>query len=145
MNDTDIDMELSSGLAAFESKAFARAAALLGPLAEAGNPEAQHRLGIIYQNGLGMARNELLAYKWMQMAAKQDHALAQHGMGFMYLEGDCVSANGAKAVTWFEKAAKQGLAGSQATLGRMYTEGLGVEKDVAVGKKWYREAGFDEV
>ena len=56
-------MKLSSGIAAFEAKQFAQALRLLSPLAETGSADAQYRLAIMYQNGLGLVRNELLAYK----------------------------------------------------------------------------------
>jgi len=138
------DMNLSSGIAAFESKSFAQSLALLGPIADAGNAEAQYRLAIMYQNGLGVVRNELLAMKWMIAAANQDFPLAQHGLGFMYMEGDCVAKNGAKAVEWFRKAAEQGMAGSQTTLAMMYETGNGVTRDTEEAKKWYRLAGFAE-
>ncbi|HIP53392.1 MAG TPA: sel1 repeat family protein, partial [Chromatiales bacterium] len=67
MNDEgEMQMELSSGIAAFEGKHFARAAGLLSPLADAGEPEAQYRMAIMAQNGLGMTENPLLAYKYMK-------------------------------------------------------------------------------
>jgi len=135
---------LSSGVAAFEAKNFAQSLALLGPFAEKGNPDAQYRLAIMYQNGLGVVRNELLAMKWMVAAANQDFPLAQHGLGFMYMEGDCVAKNSSKAVSWFKKAAEQGMAGSQTTLAMMYETGNGVEQDTDEAKKWYLLAGFSE-
>ena len=103
------DVELSSGLSAFEAKHFSRAMQLLSPLAENGNTEAQHRCAIMYQNGLGNKANPLLAFKWMKSAAENGHALAQHGLGFMYMEGDCTEKNGEAAVHWYTKAASQGL------------------------------------
>ena len=87
------EVELNSGLSAFEAKHFSRAMQLLSPLAEEGNTEAQHRCAIMYQNGLGNKANPLLAFKWMKAAAESGHALAQHGLGFMYMEGDCVEKN----------------------------------------------------
>ena len=117
------DVELSSGLSAFEAKHFSRAMQLLSPLAENGNTEAQHRCAIMYQNGLGNKANPLLAFKWMKSAAENGHALAQHGLGFMYMEGDCVEKNGEAAVHWYKKAASQGLVGSLTTLAMMYEEG----------------------
>lgn len=113
---TGLDMELSSGIAAFEAKHFAQAIQLLSPLAEQGQPEAQYRLAIMAQNGLGLHKNPLLAFKNMQAAAESGNALAQHGLGFMYLEGDCTTQDVAKAKHWFKQAAAQGLAGSQAML-----------------------------
>ena len=79
------DMNLSSGIAAFEAKHFSRALQLLPSLAEEGNADAQYRMAIMYQNGLGVVRNEAMAEKWTRAAADHGHALAQHGMGFMYL------------------------------------------------------------
>ncbi len=147
MSDAEIDKQqinLASGIAAFEAKNFAQSLGMLGPLAEQGNVDAQYRLAIMYQNGLGVVKNELLAMKWMVAAANQDFPLAQHGLGFMYMEGDCVAKNSVKAISWFKKAAEQGLAGSQTTLAMMYETGNGVEKDIEEAKKWYRLAGFDE-
>ena len=139
----DYDESFSSGMAAFEAKNFTHAMRLLYPLAVAGNPDAQHRVAIMCQNGLGMVRNEKMAEQMMRAAAEQDYALAQHGLGFMYLEGDCIGQNSAEAVKWFRKAAEQGLAGSLTTLARMYEEGNGVEKDPEMAKKLYAEAGFE--
>ncbi|MCB1761892.1 MAG: sel1 repeat family protein, partial [Gammaproteobacteria bacterium] len=122
-----LDMELSSGIAAFEGKHFAIAAQSLSPLADQGVPEAQYRMAIMAQNGLGMTVNQLLAYKYMRASAEAGLAIAQHGLGFMYLEGECVERNGQQAVYWFKRAAEQGLVGSQTTLGMMYEQGQGVE------------------
>jgi len=141
---TDQDMELSSGIAAFESKQFSRAAGLLAPLAEAGDAEAQYRVAIMAQNGLGMLANPLLAYRHMRAAAESGLSVAQHGLGFMFMEGECADKDPKRAVEWFTKAAEQGLAGSQTTLAMMYEEGRGVEKDMDEARKWYHRAGFDE-
>ena len=48
-----LDMELASGVAAFEAKEFARAMQLLQPLAEQGEPQAQYRVAIMAQVGPG--------------------------------------------------------------------------------------------
>ncbi len=140
--DQGLDMELSSGIAAFESKHFSQAASLLSPLAEQGNPEAQYRMAIMAQNGLGMHTSEKLAFGFMNAAANAGLALAQHGLAFMYMEGECTEQDGAKAVEWFWKAAEQGLVGSQTTLAMMYEQGNGVEKDMDEARRWYKLAGF---
>lgn len=135
-------MALTSGISAFESKQFVRAYELLFPLAEKGFAEAQYRLAIITQNGLGMVVNKEKALAWMQSAAEQGFDLAQHGLGFMYMEGDCAEQDYAQAIHWFKLASEQGLAGAQATLGNMYQEGLGVEVDLDEAKRWFAKAGF---
>jgi TPR repeat protein len=138
------DIDLQSGLSAFESRSFAQALKLLSPFAEAGNADAQHRLAIMFQNGLGCARHDNLALRWMMAAAEQGHAVAQHGLGFMYLEGECTEKNPAEAVKWFTRAAEQGLVGSQTTLALMYEQGNGVEQNLEEANRWYRMAGFEE-
>lgn len=137
-------MNLASGIAAFEAKEFRRSLQLLQPLAENGEPEAQYRLAVQYQAGLGVVQNPLQAYHWMRAAAEQDHDLALHGLGIMYLYGECVEKNEREAARWLQRAADQGLPGSMAALADMYEQGLGVEKDPARARKLYDAAGFTE-
>lgn len=138
------DIDLNSGIAAFEAKQFANAMRLLHPHAELGDPEAQYRVAIMCQNGLGVLRNELLAFKWMRAAAEQGFGLAQHGLGFMYLEGDCVERSDKDAFRWFSAAADQGLAGAQLSLAMMYEEGRGVDVDTEKAKALYAQAGIEQ-
>lgn len=44
--------------------------ALLKKAAEAGEPDAQARLGVMYAKGEGVERNETEAYKWLSLAAR---------------------------------------------------------------------------
>ena len=137
-----IDMDLASGIAAFEAKEFRRAMQLLSPLAEQGEPEAQFRVAVMYQNGLGAVRNEPNAFHWMRAAAEQAHGLAQHAMGVMYLYGECVEKNETTAAGWFFRAAEQKLPGAMAALAMMYGQGVGVEKDLARAQQLYELAGL---
>ena len=61
MSDDSDGQDFSSGMAAFEAKNFSQAMQFLSPLAEAGNADAQHRVAIMCQNGLGVVRNETRA------------------------------------------------------------------------------------
>ncbi|MCP4433124.1 MAG: sel1 repeat family protein [Gammaproteobacteria bacterium] len=139
---TEAEVNYNSGMIAFESKEFNRAMHFLLPFAEQGNADAQHRVSIMLQNGLGLVKNEFHAYKWMKTAAEQGHAVAQHGLGFMYMEGDCVGKNMERAIHWFTLAAEQGLAGSQTTLAMIYDQGNGVEIDQEKARILYQRAGF---
>ena len=75
----ETDMDFISGMAAFEAKHFGRAIQYLSPFAEQGVAEAQHRLAIMFQNGLGVAPNPEEGLKWMKAAAEQGYPIAQHG------------------------------------------------------------------
>jgi len=141
----DIDASFSSGIAAFEAKNFKQSLQFLGPLAENGDAESQHRCAIMYQNGLGVVANEAKAAAMMRAAAEQGHAIAQHGLGFRYMEGECVEKDAQEAVKWFTRAGEQGLAGSLTTLAMMYQEGNGVEKNPEEAKRLYKLAGFDDI
>ena len=100
MNETE-EIDLASGLAAFESKHFSSAMQYLSPLARAGNAEAQYRVAIMFQNGLGLVANETQAFAWLQQAAEQNHGLAQHGLGCCYLAGQGTVNDDEAAVTGF--------------------------------------------
>ena len=134
-------MTLASGIAAFESKQFSRALQLLTPHAQIGNSDAQHRLAVMFQNGLGQVRNEASAYRWMKYAADQGPAL--HALGYMYLDGDCTNPDDQKAVACFEKAVNLGFEGSMLALAQMYQQGRGVAQNTAKARLLYVQAGFD--
>ena len=136
----DSAMVLASGIAAFEAKEFRRAFQLLAPLAARGEAEAQFRVAVMSQNGLGGVVNEALAFALMRDAAHHGHGLAQHGLGVMYLYGECVAKDEAEAAQWFRRAADQGLAGAMMTLGMMYEQGLGVERDPERAGRLYAQA-----
>ena len=138
----ETEMNLSSGVAAFEAKQFTQAMKLLSPLAQTGLAEAQYRLAIMHQNGLGVVRNELLAYKWMKSAAQQDYGPALHGLGFMYMDGDCIAQDDARALQWFEAAAEQGLEGAMVALAQMLEQGRGTAPNPERAKALYKQAGF---
>ncbi len=139
----ETDQDLASGIAAFEGKHFSTASRLLSPLADQGNDEAQFRMAIMAQNGLGMVVNEKVALENMMAAAKQGHALAMHGLGFMYLQGECTEQDPKQAAHWFQQAADAGMQGSMTTLAMMYRDGNGVEKNPEEADRLFKMAGFD--
>jgi TPR repeat protein len=65
---------LDMALAALKRGDHATALKLLPPLAEQGNAAAQFNLGLIYDNGRGVARNHAGALKWYRLAAIQGNA-----------------------------------------------------------------------
>ena len=85
--------------------------------AEQGDAYAQWRLGRMYQNGRGVAKDEKKACEWYQKAAEQGHATAQENLGSMYANGRGVAKDDTKACEWYQKAAEQGDAYAQWRLG----------------------------
>ena len=77
-------------------------------LANQGNALAQFKLGVMYDEGNGVAQNTAKAFEWYQKAAEQGNASAQFNIGWMYEHADSVSQDSVKAVEWYRKAADQG-------------------------------------
>ena len=108
--------------------------------AEQGDGWAQYILGLMYDNGDGVAEDDAEAVRWYRLAAEQDHALAQNALGNMYDNGDGVAEDDAEAVRWYRLAAEQGDAHAQKNLGLMYDRGEGVTADTTEAVRWYRRA-----
>jgi len=121
-------------VAAYQRGDYALALWLWHPLAERGNADAQFQLGVMYESGQGVLRNDAEAIKWYRKAAEQGDAVAQFNLGIMYAKG--VSPNYAEATLWYRLAADHGLAGAQFNLGTMYEEGEGVSRDYVQAHMW---------
>ena len=104
--------------------------------AEQGSAEAQNKLGICYNIGLGVAKDSNEALKWYRKAAEQGNAVAQNNMGNYYNERQ----NYTEAARWYRKAAEQGQIAAQSSLAELYYNGRGVAKDYAEAVNWFRKA-----
>ncbi len=117
-------------------KNFSEAVKTLMPMAEKGEPFAQHDLGIIF-----FIRDIDESLKWFHMAAEQGYGPAQKQLGFIYDNGIRVEEDDAKAFYWYNLAAEQGISEAQFMLGTMYLKGLGTKVDEQKGEKWLEIAG----
>ena len=104
--------------------------------AEAGDAESEVELGFRYEQGKGVAKDQMEAVKWFRKAAEQNFADAQNSLGVCYANGEGVGKDQAEAVKWFRKAAEQNFAGAQYNLGVCYAKGRGVVQDHVEGYKW---------
>lgn len=59
------------------SKSAEKAAEIFQTLAEKNWSSAQHMLGNMYYSGKGVEKNDLLAYKWLSLASKNNIQLAE--------------------------------------------------------------------
>lgn len=90
--------------------------------AQQGNAEAQHELGIMYDYGQGVTKNEAEAMKWYRKAADQGLAVAQFYLGWMYEDGRGVQKDIDQAHKWYKKAAEQGHNSARAHLPKTVQE-----------------------
>lgn len=115
----------AEGATAYNNKNYALALKEIGPLAKAGNPDAQHLLGLMYYMGRGVPQDYKQALAWHRKAALQGKADAQYVVGAMYYTGNAVIQDHKQAVAWFRKAAEQGHADAQQVMGLMYRYHMG--------------------
>ena len=105
--------EMTGALQAFRSGDYAKALRLTRPLAARENSQAMYLLGVMYEQGKGVERDDATAVKWYAAAArKASNASAQYNLARMYLDGRGVRKNEAKAREWLQVAAAQGHAES---------------------------------
>ena len=108
--------------------------------AKRGDAVAQYKLGICYEKGYGVSKDNKEAVKWYRKAAKRDNADAQYKLGYCYEKGYGVSADYKEAVKWYLKSAEQGNAVAQYQLGICYDKGRGVPKNYKQSFEWYRKS-----
>ena len=72
--------------------------------ANAGDADAQTRLGSMYYFGLGVPQDDVEAVAWYRKAAEQGQADAQLSLGFMYSGGRGVPQDDVEAYKWFNLA-----------------------------------------
>ena len=136
----DSQKQFDEAVAAFNRGDNATALRLLTPLAKQGLTKAQQKLGEMYYEGRGVARDYSQALAWFRTAADQGDANAPFYLGVMYHDGLGVAKDNVAAAGWYRKAAEQGTAAAQLNLGAAYAGGEGVPRDDAEAVRWYREA-----
>ena len=105
--------------------------------AEQGDPEAQTRLGTLYQRGNGVPEDDAEGAAWYRRAAGQGYADAQFLLGFVYANGEGVPLDYAESLASFRRAAEQGHDAAQWMLGTMYFRGRrGVPRDDVASYMW---------
>lgn len=122
------------------SSPIADAGTTLRAKAQAGEAQAQYRLGLAYNIGDEMPQDLAQAASWYGKAAEQGHSEAQHMLGLCYEEGQGVPQDYVQAAQWFRKAAEQGDGPAQTNLGFAYSKGQGVPQDYSQAEQWFRKA-----
>tara|TARA_R110002049_G_scaffold44333_3_gene129873 strand:+ start:119810 stop:121054 length:1245 start_codon:yes stop_codon:yes gene_type:complete len=124
-----------------DAATVARAAELYAQAVEAGHPDAPVNLGVLYQNGMGVAQDFARAAALYQAPAERNHPRALNNLGALHVRGNGVPQDYVRAAEYFTAAANQGLTEALANLGVLYENGFGVPVDEARAADLYRQAG----
>ena len=104
-DETKATPELTESPAAAENKALAE----LQAFAEAGNAEAQFKLGNLYAEGKVVPNDFAEAARWFRKAGDQGHAEALYFLGIIYANGFSVPVDFTEAYVLFCLSAKTGF------------------------------------
>ena len=132
--------ELKRGSESSDRQAAERALGFFREAAEAGNPPAQHVLGVSYLAGIGVKKDIEQGLVWLNKSAAQGYADAQFKLASLYMRGEVVPADMFRVLEFARKAAEQGHAEAQYNLGTIYATGKGVEKNAEVSAAWFQKA-----
>jgi uncharacterized protein len=139
---------LQDAITAMQRKDYPTAVRLLEPLARAGNPQAQTRLGLLYYHGHGVRESDAEALRWFERAARQGLPEAQFQLANLYAFGlvevpakDATDTDANRlAAQWYFEAARQGHAEAQYSLGILFLTGSGVTQSTVEADKWIARA-----
>ena len=114
-------------------------------LAEQGNPEAQYKVGEMYEMGTGVTKDEKEALIWFEKAAGQGHKKSAYKL--LYLE---IKSNGLNDFTKSQlgvlrQESASGNPDAQYFLGKMYAAGIGVPKSLNNALTWLNKATFNGI
>jgi TPR repeat protein len=134
--------QLDDAWAAFLKRDCVSALNIWRPLAEQGEAAGQAGLGILYDNGCGVPKDEAQAFVWYSKAADQGNAEAEYRLGQAYVQGaNNLPRDRLQGLALMIRAGEHGHATSLRSIGDFYRNGLfGFPKDDAEAIAWYRKA-----
>ena len=138
----DFKSEYLKGVKLHQNRNFKAAYKVIKPLADKGYVHAQALLGMMYESGEGVMRNQSTAINWYRLAAAQNSPEAQYYLGEIYRLGNGVKKDLQVAFQFHLAAANLGDIDSQYTIGVMYYMGDGVKQSYAGAVKWFSQARY---
>lgn len=129
--------DVARGFDAYDSGDYATAEANWRPLAEGGDPTAQFLLGLLYNNGQGLAQDNREAAFWYRKAAVQGDPAAQFFLGMLFYGGGGAGQDFGTAHIWVNVAVANGDVEARETLREI--EQLMSMKEIAAAKAAARE------
>jgi hypothetical protein len=132
--------DFAAGQAAFELGDYQTAYAEFLKSAQGGDSNAETALGVLYDDGHGVPKDQRAAVMWYRKAAEQGNPQAQLNLGIHYEQAQGIDQDYALALGWYRKAAEQGYAPAEVALGSMYFRGRGAAQDKKEANVWFKRA-----
>lgn len=121
------------GIAAYQANNMPLAYKEFRAAAEEGHSDSQFNVGLMFEQGIGVGKDEKEAIAWYQKAAVQGNALAQYNLAVLHENGRGTAVDFAQANEWYRKASAQGDPLAIGNLGMLYMRGQGVKENTIAG------------
>jgi TPR repeat protein len=121
------------GIAAYQANNLPLAYKEFRAAAENGHIDSQFNLGLMYEKGKGINKDEKEAIVWYRKSAEQGNAFAQYNLAVLYENGRGTAVDFAQANEWYRKASVQGDPLAIGNLGMLYVRGQGVKENTVAG------------
>jgi flagellar biosynthesis GTPase FlhF len=95
-------------------------------LAKGGNPEAEFKIGEMYETGFGTTKNMKLAKEWIMKAAAQGHEMAKFKLLYWDMKKNGITKSNKAQYKDLVAKANSENPGAQYYLGKIYADGAGV-------------------
>jgi uncharacterized protein len=122
-----------AGIAAYQANDLPLAYKQFLAAAKEGHADSQFNVAVMYEQGVGVGKDEKEAVVWYGKAASQGNAAAQFNLGVLYENGRGTEIDFARANEWYRKASVQGDALAIGNLGMLYLRGQGVKENKVAG------------
>lgn len=131
---------LSDALTAYDNGDLKAAAQGFAESARRGEALGQFNLAMMNLRRELPGASDAQAWRWLQRAAAQQHALAENALGEMIEQGRHRKPDPKAACGWFERAAEHGSGDGALAIATCYYLGRGRTQDMAQAHRWYLEA-----
>jgi WD40 repeat protein len=111
------------GRALYRADKRDEAVALIRGATENGDAAAQHTLGDLYKNGIGVAKDDAQALRLYRQSAEGGYVLAFSDEGLLFWDGIGTKVDHTEAVNWFKRGADRGDPFSHRKLAELYEIG----------------------
>ncbi len=122
-----------AGISAYQSNNLPLAYKEFFAAAQAGHADSQFNVALMYEQGIGIGKDEKEAIVWYRKAAEQGQAAAQYNLAVLYENGRGTEIDFSKANEWYRKASAQGDPLAIGNLGMLYLRGQGVKENKVAG------------
>ena len=101
--------------------------------AKDGHADSQFNVALMYEQGIGVSKDEKEAVVWYGKSAAHGNAAAQFNLGVLYENGRGTKIDYVKANELYRKASAQGDPLAIGNLGMLYVRGQGVKENKVAG------------